>query len=169
MNKTDIKGVYIRFLASSSAKVGTFSLSSLEQKDSNLICSVSQLRYNVNKTGIKDVYIRFLASSLAKVGTFSLSPLEQQDSDLICSVSQLRYNVNKTDIKGVYIRFLASSYAKVSTYSCSLPESTYHMSFIMLKWSLMKETEILVNFNDKKYDHLSHNMSFSKMWYVQPA
>ena len=63
---------------------------------------------------------------------------EQQDSDLICSVSQLRYNVNKTDIKGVYIRFLASSSAKVSTYSCSLTESTCHMSFIVLKWSLMK-------------------------------
>ena len=76
MNKTAIKGVYIRFLARSSAKVGTFSLSPLEQKDSDLICSVSQLRYNVNKTDIKGVYIRFLASSSVKVGTFTLSPLE---------------------------------------------------------------------------------------------
>ena len=70
-----------------------------EQQDSDLICSVSQLRYNVNKMDIKGVYIRFLASSSAKVGTFSLSPLGLKDSDLICSASQLRYNVNKTDIK----------------------------------------------------------------------
>ena len=91
-----------------------------EQQDSDLICSVSQLRYNVNKTDIKGLYIRFLASSSAKVGIISLSPLEQQDSDLICSVSQLRYNVNKINMKGVYIRFLASSFPKVGTFSLTI-------------------------------------------------
>ena len=38
-----------------------------EQQDTDLVCSVSPLKYQVSNVDIKGVYIRFLASSSTKV------------------------------------------------------------------------------------------------------
>lgn len=45
-----------------------------EQQDTDLVCSISQLKYRVGKAEITGVYIRFLASTSSKVfGCFFVS------------------------------------------------------------------------------------------------
>ena len=63
-----------------------------EKPDSDLICCVSQLKYNVQGSEVKGIYIRFLASSSSKVPIFVISSPEHILFD-ICPFSMSHTNV----------------------------------------------------------------------------